>query len=99
MATRNYDKHTDATQAKINILKMLASTRDGVYANKSSLGYAAFPDYSFRWPQGAAFSVAKIARELEDDGLIRYRWSEFVRVYEITQAGRNHLNESAGGKS
>lgn len=64
---RNHDKYTDAKQATINIVTRLQagncfSSRNSV--NKSALGYCAFPDYSFKSPQGAAFSVAKIVRQM-----------------------------------
>ena len=44
----------------------------GKTTTKSAIGYAAYPDYSFRWPQGAAFSVAKIVRKLEKAGVIGF---------------------------
>lgn len=85
---RNFDKHTDAELAKARITVML----DGLYraaakgrypslVGKAALGYCAFPSYSFRAPQGAAFSVAKIVRELERDGLVRYVSDEPYRGY------------------
>jgi hypothetical protein len=78
---RNYDKYTDANTAKLNILNALNTgehfdQNEGLY--KKNLAYVAYPEYNFRSAQGAAFSVAKICRELSNDGLIRlgiyHRW-------------------------
>lgn len=71
---RNTDKHTDANLAKRRILKRFGSHDVSPSRGllKSELGYAAFPDYSFRAEQGAAFSVAKLTRDLEKEGLIRF---------------------------
>lgn len=55
--------------------------------NKAQLGFAAYPEYSFRWAQGAAFSVAKICRELNEDGLIRYHPHATHYGWKITQKG------------
>ena len=71
---RNVEMHTSADQAKRNILVYLAT---GYPANrhparKSVLGRVAFPGYDFKKPQGAAFAVAKLVRELEQDGLITH---------------------------
>lgn len=91
---RNYDKHTDAATAKANVLKVLKSCHDATQGrgsvSKAGMGYAAYPDYDFARPQGAAFSVAKIARELQKDGLITYDISTFSS-YRITQRGLDFL--------
>jgi hypothetical protein len=78
---RNVDKETNADVLKLNILAGLVLgqfTDSSRGVSKSELGYMAFPDYNFAWPQGAAFAVAKIARQLSDAGLIRnypsYKW-------------------------
>ena len=55
---------------------------------KSAIGYAAFPGYSFNAPQGAAFSVAALVREMEDDGLVRYASNGYSTGYVITSKGR-----------
>lgn len=36
----------------------------------SALGFVAYPGYSFKAPQGAALAVAKLARSMQDRGLI-----------------------------
>lgn len=86
---RNHDKHTDAGQAKRNILEHCAQyhTSSRAPAMKSQLGYAAFPDYQFKAPQGAAFSVAKLVRELEKDGLLHHSWTGHASGYYITAKG------------
>lgn len=70
---RNVDLHTSADDAKRNILLGLLGSKQGT--NKSGLGYLAYPNYRFKAPQGAAFAVAKIARQLEDDKLIQTHYS------------------------
>ncbi len=85
---RNDDKHTDADVARANVLRHLSECQYPI--PKSSLGYAAFPGYRFKAPQGAAFAVAKIARELQDDGLIRLE----LRGWSITAAGRLAAQQS-----
>lgn len=87
---RNIDMHTSADDAKRNILLGLLDSKHG--ANKSGLGYMAYPDYSFKAPQGAAFAVAKIARQLEDDKLIQthytYHGGEYCGYHiRLTAAG------------
>lgn len=67
---RNYDKHTDVETARANILAALRRSKFPL--NKAALGYCAFPDYSFQTPQGAAFSVAKIVRDMMTEKLIQY---------------------------
>lgn len=91
MATkRNTDKHTRAEDARRNILLGLLNSRQGT--NKSGLGYLAYPDYDFKAPQGAAFAVAKIARQMEEDRLIQthyiYHGKEYCGYHiRLTQAG------------
>lgn len=73
MFKRNVGMHTSAEDAKRNILlhlhrNQVTDSRSGV--SKSTLGFAAYPDYDFGRPQGAAFSVAKLVRELEEGGLV-----------------------------
>jgi hypothetical protein len=70
---RNEGLHTSVADAKTNILLHLH--RYGVFdwrrgLRKAELGFAAYPDYDFARPQGAAFAVAKLVREMEDDDLI-----------------------------
>lgn len=89
---RNIDKHTDAATAKANVLRFLADQPLGALMGKASLGFAAFPDYNFQRPQGAAFAVAKIVRELDDAGLVRYNRREVLDSvwwgWVITEKGR-----------
>lgn len=83
--------HTSADDAKRNILIGLLDSGDG--ARKSGLGYLAYPDYDFKAPQGAAFAIAKIARQMDDDKLIYTdhtshgdgRWGYTIK---LTTAGR-----------
>lgn len=83
---RNIDKYTSAAQAEANILAALrkwkADHRDAA-RSLSTLGYAAFPDYDFRAPQGAAFSVARIVRGMEQRGLLRYHCDDWRRGYYL----------------
>ena len=95
---RNVGKHTDAAEAKLNILRFLAlhCPDAGRPAAKSTIGYAAYPGYSFKAPQGAAFAVAKLVSELERDALIAYacrRTPTFRRGYYITAQGLQFLAE------
>lgn len=89
MKKRNIGKATSAEDAKNNILRALGGSDDlNRPFRKSSIGYAAFPDYSFESPQGAAFSVAKLVREMEDDGLVRYVPTSHSNGYALTSKGR-----------
>lgn len=86
---RNIGMTTNADHAKENILRFLASGADmNQPTRKSAIGYAAFPGYSFNNPQGAAFSVAKLIREMEDAGLVRYVKTVHSTGYMLTTAGR-----------
>lgn len=89
MMKRNIGMSTSASTAKENILRLLASGGDlNQPTRKSAIGYAAFPDYNFKTPQGAAFSVAALVREMEDDGLVRYASTSYSTGYVITSKGR-----------
>ena len=86
---RNIGMTTNADHAKENILRFLASGADmNQPTRKSAIGYAAFPGYSFNAPQGAAFSVAALIREMEDDGLVRYVSTSYSTGYVLTSTGR-----------
>lgn len=84
---RNIDKHTSVEDAKNNILKGLMR---GHSTKKSGLGYLAFPDYTFKWSQGAAFSVAKIVRGMQQDGLLTLDWSD--HTYQLTAKALKLIN-------
>ncbi len=89
---RNVGLHTDASEARKNILLALMTSTGGM--SKSGMGFVAYPNYSFKAPQGAAFAVAKIARKLEDDGLIktnyRYHGDEYCGYgIHLTSKGRD----------
>ena len=89
MKKRNIGKATSAEDAKNNILRALGGSDDlNRPFRKSSIGYAAFPDYNFKTPQGAAFSVAALVREMEDDGLVRHVQTVHSTGYMLTTAGR-----------
>ena len=89
MMKRNIGMSTSAGAAKENILRLLSSGGDlNQPTRKSAIGYAAFPEYNFKTPQGAAFSVAAIVREMEDDGLVRYASTSYSTGYVITSKGR-----------
>ncbi len=90
---RNIDKHTDKGKAILNILLAMQDRGyDGFNSKdkmrKAEMGYAAFPEYQFRWPQGAAFAVAKICREMIEAKLIHdyygyYLGAEGKRVLDL----------------
>ena len=89
MMKRNIGMSTSAGAAKENILRLLSSGGDlNQPVRKSAIGYAAFPEYNFKTPQGAAFSVAAIVCEMEDDGLVRYASTSYSTGYVITSKGR-----------
>lgn len=97
MSKRNIDKHTRNSEAKLRILRHIA--QHGPITLKSSMGYAAFPDYSFKTPQGAAFSVSRIAREMCKDGLITNWMCHRDHGIQITQVGRFVLANAQGAAS
>lgn len=83
---RNIDKHTSAAQAENNIIEFLrrvGATKPDECRSLSTLGYKAFPGYDFRAPQGAAFSVAKIVRGLEQRSVLRYHCDDWRRGYYL----------------
>ena len=102
---RNVESHTDALAAKRNVLAFLANAQRNrsPVVNKSLLGVAAFPGYNFKRPQGAAFAVAKLARELMDDCLMVHtaslNWPDwnghlFQRAFDVTPKGLAWLSSS-----
>lgn len=83
---RNIEKHTTAAEAEKNILEALVragADRPQLCFSLSQLGYNAFPGYDFRAPQGAAFSVARIVRGMEQRGLLGYHCDDFRRGYYL----------------
>lgn len=71
----NLDKRTDKETAKKRIVEFL--DKNGYtasrlnFARPSQIGYAAYPDYDLT-PQGAAFSVQKILKEMVDSKEIEW---------------------------
>lgn len=94
MMKRNVGMHTDADKAKVNILRHLATYPSTGFL-KSNLGRVAFPDYDFKRPQGAAFAVAKIVRELDDKGFVRLSEHHWY----ITRKGLDFINGVQPGQS
>ena len=94
---RNIGMHTAQAEAELNILRALPIYRgrasEGM--NKSSIGYAAFPTYRFKAPQGAAFAVAKIVRDLEQRGLVRWCSERTWSGHFITPEGQQHLKANS----
>lgn len=100
MMKRNIGKSTSAGAAKENILRLLSSGGDlNQPTRKSAIGYAAFPDYNFKAPQGAAFAVAAIVREMEDDGLVRHASTSYSTGYVLTSKGRIAATELQSPKN
>ena len=97
MLKRNIDKHTRSAEAKLRILRHIA--QHGSITLKSAMGYVAFPDYSFKTPQGAAFAVARIAREMFEDGLITDWLCHGPHGIQITQVGRFVLSKATAEKA
>lgn len=95
MSKRNIGMHTASSEARRNIIKYLGGLKEGSKSAKSQLGYAAYPEYNFKAPQGAAFSVAKIVSNLEKDGLVRYDCGIYARGYVLTAKGRQALEGGA----
>lgn len=71
-------------QQRIRILSALAKAQR---LPMSAMAYAAFPDYEFRSPQGAALAVSGTVRGLCDDKLV----IGASMGYQISSAGRAHL--------
>jgi len=46
----NFEKHTHIIETKLRILRHIK--KNGPITFKSQMGYAAFPDYNFKTPQG-----------------------------------------------
>lgn len=71
----NWDKQTTKLEAKDAIISFMQSNgytqSRQLYARPSQLGYAAFPDYDMT-PQGAAFSVQRLLKEMVEDGVIEW---------------------------
>lgn len=71
--SRNDHLHTSIEQAEANILAAMragGATTPGRGLLMSSIGYAAFPGYRFKNPQGAALAVARIARSMVTRNLL-----------------------------
>ncbi len=89
---RNSGKYTRQAESELLVLKALATENGGTrYLSLSSLGYAAYPGYQFKAPQGAALAVAKLVHSMEDRKLVRY--SIKPKGYCITEAGSEALQQ------
>jgi ribosomal protein S19E (S16A) len=86
---RNIGMHTTAQEAKLRMLQSMQNDDRG--ALKSRLARVAYPEYDFRSPQGAAFSIARIVSEMSQDGLVRYDERGHV---VITEKGRRLVAEA-----
>lgn len=86
---RNEGMHTDRAVIVERILKALShySYTDGL--RKAAIGYCAYPDYDFKRPQGAAFSVARVVRELQNEGMVCT--CKNVMEYMLTSKGFKEL--------
>ena len=84
---RNIDMHTAQEIAELRILRALSA---GPQAMPSVLGYAAFPDYRFNRPQGAAFAAAKILNRMCEQKLIQRE----PRGFSILLAGTDRLAQA-----
>lgn len=83
---RNIGMHTSAQDAEQNIIKAMTmggATRPHLCMSLSNLGYAAFPDYRFRKPQGAALAVCKIVRSMKDRGVIGVYCDDYTSGYYL----------------
>lgn len=60
----------------------------------SALGYAAYPGYRFKSPQGAALAVARLVRSMADRGLIGRSFDKAARGYQIRRAGVQALEKA-----
>jgi hypothetical protein len=71
----NWDKKSTKTAAKDAIISFMDSNgythERQLFARPSQLGYAAYPDYDMT-PQGAAFSVQRLLKEMVSDGVIEW---------------------------
>lgn len=78
-------------QQRIRILTALAAAQ---HLPMSAMAYAAFPDYEFRTPQGAALAVSGTVRALYDDKLVLGA----SYGYQISHAGRTLLEQQAASE-
>lgn len=85
---KNEGMHTQQVVAELRILRALSF---GDKTMPSVLGYAAFPDYRFNRPQGAAFAVSKILSSMCDKKMIRREH----RGFSLADAGREALAQSS----
>lgn len=76
-------------QQRLRILTALAGAQR---LPMSSMAYAAFPDYDFRSPQGAALAVSATVRGLTDDGLV----IGASHGYQISSTGRALIEQHGG---
>ena len=70
---RNLGKRTDSATVEANIVAHMRKHRCGRWnpLNLSTLGEAGFFGYSFKRPQGAAFAVSRIVRDMTQRGVLR----------------------------
>lgn len=82
-----------AETARLRILRHLNTHAADILHTlpKSTLGYVAFPDRRFRAPQGAAFSVAKLVHDLENERLVSFYCGSYGRGYYLTSEGQRYL--------
>ena len=74
-------------------LRILTALADAQRLPMSAMAYAAFPDYEFRSPQGAALAVSATVKGLCDERLVigaRYG-------YQISSTGREFIEQQKAG--
>lgn len=97
---RNAGLHTTRTDSEFLILEALASQYGGgrqVSLPLSALGYAAYPGYRFKAPQGAALAAAKLVRAMQDRELVGWspgRQAGMARGYYLRPAGCQALEKA-----
>lgn len=97
---RNAGFHTAQGVSELLVLQALASTGGGsrqAALPLSALGYAAYPGYSFKAPQGAALAAARLVRSMQDRDLVGWnpgRQRGVARGYHLLQAGVQVLKEA-----
>lgn len=65
--TRRVKERVDYDLAKSRVIRCLKKNGK---VRLVDMAYAVWPDAEFRWPQGAAFAVSKIAYKMREEGLI-----------------------------
>ncbi|MEM0550468.1 MULTISPECIES: hypothetical protein [Aeromonas] len=86
MASKTPANHGKHTPSELVRERIIAHLKIGPCKRASAIGYAAYPDYTFRNRQGAAFAVQRHLQQLVKDGIVAWNGDDIDSGYYLVRA-------------